>query len=326
MFYPLTFHPIFQERIWGGRKLESLYQKALPPGKIIGESWEISDRPEANSVVANGPLAGKTLAELLAADREAIMGRARTPDGKFPLLIKLLDAQDNLSLQVHPPAHRASDLGGCAKTEMWYVSAADPGALLYAGLKKGVTKNEFAEKTRTGAVAECFHQLPVGQGDSLFLPSGRVHALGKGLVIFEIQQNSDTTYRVFDWKRVDASGKSRQLHVEESLKCIDFEDFEPTLTSPDFINGTDGIRFRPLARHSLFSVDLIEIKKERFYREFNIGEPRIVGVVSGWVEILHEDAPVRLYPGQFALIPAVLMDLYLRTPEMDASIIVATPG
>src|SRR5207248_781786 len=120
MFYPLTFQPIFQERIWGGRKLETLYGKPLPPGKIIGESWEISDRADANSVVTNGPLASRTLASLMASDRDAIMGRARSPEGRFPLLIKLLDAQDNLSLQVHPPQHLAAELGGCAKTEMWY--------------------------------------------------------------------------------------------------------------------------------------------------------------------------------------------------------------
>ena len=161
MLYPLTFQPIFQERIWGGRKLQTLYGKALPSGKVIGESWEISDRADANSVVTNGPLAGRTLANLMATDQEAIIGRARSPEGRFPLLIKLLDAQDNLSLQVHPPQHLAAQLGGCAKTEMWYVSAAEPGAMLYAGLRRDVTREEFAEKTRNGTVAECFHQWPV---------------------------------------------------------------------------------------------------------------------------------------------------------------------
>src|SRR5437763_2061400 len=254
MLYPLTFEPIFQERIWGGRKLETLYGKRLPAGKVIGEAWEISDRADANSVVANGPLAGRTLASLMTSDRAAIMGRARSPEGRFPLLIKLLDAQDNLSLQVHPPQHIAVDLGGCAKTEMWYVAAAEPGALLYAGLRRGVTRDEFAEKTRNGTIAECFHQLPVHEGDSLFLPSGRVHALGKGRVIFEIQQNSDTTYQVFDWNRVDASGKPRQLHVEESLKCIDFEDFEPSLTNGELKRQSPHVLSRPLARHALFAV------------------------------------------------------------------------
>ena len=324
MLYPLTFEPIFQERIWGGRKLESLYGKKLPPGKVIGESWEISDRTDANSVVANGPLAGRTLASLMASNRDAMMGRARSPEGRFPLLIKLLDAQDNLSLQVHPPQHLASELGGCAKTEMWYVSAAEPNAMLYAGLRRNVTPDEFAAKTRAGTVAECFHQLPVREGDSLFLPSGRVHALGKGLVIFEIQQNSDTTYRVFDWNRVDSSGKPRQLHIDESLKCIDFEDFEPSLTSDSYKNVATGVRSRALVRHSLFAVDALELNANAEYRE-PITEPRVVGVVSGTVQIPHTKESITLKAGQFALIPAALNEVRIHAANA-AIVLVAAPG
>jgi mannose-6-phosphate isomerase len=324
MLYPLTFQPIFQERIWGSRNLESLYGKKLPAGKIIGESWEISDRAEANSIVANGPLAGKSLADLMSTHRAEIMGRARSPENRFPLLIKLLDAQDNLSLQVHPPAHLAEELGGCAKTEMWYVAAAEPGALLYAGLRPGVTREEFAKKTRDGSVAECFHQLPVRVGDSLFLPSGRVHALGKGLVIFEIQQNSDTTYRVFDWNRVDATGKSRQLHIEESLKCIDFEDFEPPLASEAFTHSSNGVQTRPLARHALFSVDLLQLNSGATHTE-KIREPRVIGLISGALEIPDKIAPVTLHPGQFALIPASLSELVL-TSKTNSTVLVTSPG
>jgi mannose-6-phosphate isomerase len=324
MLYPLTFHPIFQERIWGGRKLESLYGKDLPAGKVIGESWEISDRAEANSIVANGSLKGKTLHDLIAGHRNEIMGRARLPEGRFPLLIKILDAQDNLSLQVHPPQHLAASLGGSAKTEMWYVSAADPGALLYAGLRCGATREEFANKTSAGTVAECFHQLPVRSGDSLFLPSGRVHALGKGLVIFEVQQNSDTTYRVFDWNRVDAAGKPRQLHVEESLQCIDFDDFEPTLTNGAFSTLALGVRSRPLARHALFGVDLFELTKGARHLE-KIYEPRVIGVVNGAVEIPHSSESVTLGAGQFALVPAALGDFALNAKN-NATVLVAAPG
>ena len=324
MLYPLTFQPIFQERIWGGRKLETLYGKSLPPGKVIGESWEISDRPEANSIIANGPLRGKTLHDVMTSQRQAIMGLARAPEGRFPLLIKLLDAQDNLSLQVHPPQHLAASLGGQPKTEMWFVSAAEPGALIYAGLRRGVTSKQFEQKTQAGDVAECFHQVAVKTGDSLFLPSGRVHALGKGLVIFEIQQNSDTTYRVFDWNRVDASGKSRQLHVEESLKCIDFEDFEPALTADRAENIDDGITRRPLARHALFEVDQFLFKAGRRLTQ-NIREPNVIGVVTGTVEIPHPGEPVTLAAGQFALIPAGLKE-YTLVAKTDANILVASPG
>lgn len=324
MLYPLTFQPIFQERIWGGRKLESLYGKALPAGKVIGESWEISDRAEANSVIANGPLKGRTLESVMREDERGVMGRARSLEGRFPLLIKLLDAQDNLSLQVHPPARLAAQLGGAPKTEMWYVAAAEPGSRLYAGLRRGVTPEEFAKRTKDGTVAESFHVLPVKEGDSLFLPSGRVHALGKGLVIFEIQQNSDTTYRVFDWNRVDASGKPRQLHVEESLKSIDFDDFEPRLTGGEFKPLSSDVSARALSRHALFGVDLLRMDAGATHRE-SIGEARVVGVVSGTVRIPHASESVTVSSGQFALIPAALGELRLEA-QGEARVLVAAPG
>lgn len=324
MLYPLTFHPIFQDRIWGGRKLETSLQKELPPGRPIGESWEISDRPEANSVVKNGPLAGTTLATLMSSEREAMMGRARSPEGRFPLLIKLLDAQDNLSLQVHPPQGLAEQLNGCPKTEMWYVAEAEPGALIYAGLKKGVTREEFAEKTRAGTVAECFHQLPAKASSSLFLPSGRVHALGKGLLIFEIQQNSDTTYRVFDWNRVDSKGKARELHVAESLKCIDFSDFEPSFTEQVYKEVAPGVSSAPLARHALFAVDAMQLNDRARLVE-TIHEPRVVGVVSGTVRLPHPANSVTLARGEFALVPAGLGELVLEALE-DTRVLVASPG
>ena len=229
MLYPLMFQPIFKERVWGGRNLERLYQKALPPGVPIGESWEITDRPEAASVIANGPLAGKDLRWLMEHHAKELLGPARSHNGRFPLLIKLLDAEEKLSLQVHPPAHVAARLGGEPKTEMWYIADARAGAELYAGLRRGVTRAEFERRINDGTVADCFHRLPVKPGDVMFLPSGRVHAIGAGLVLFEIQQNSDTTFRVFDWNRPGLDGQPRELHVEQSLQCIDFNDFEPSL-------------------------------------------------------------------------------------------------
>ncbi len=324
MLYPLTFRPIFQERIWGGRNIEALYKKPLPEGKVIGESWEISDREGENSVVANGPLAGKSLGELMSSRRGELMGRAHSPGGRFPLLVKILDAQENLSLQVHPPESLAAGLGGVAKTEMWFVTAAEPGARLYAGLRPGATREEFAAKTRDGTVADCFHQIQARAGDSLFLPSGRVHALGKGLVIFEIQQNSDTTYRVFDWNRVDAAGKPRQLHVEESLKCIDFDDFEPALASGKFLDAGEGVETRALARHALFGVDLLRMKAGARFAEA-ITEPRVLGVVSGRIRIEDDAQPVTLAAGEFALIPAVLGKAAFVAEE-GAEILSASPG
>jgi mannose-6-phosphate isomerase len=202
VLYPLTFKPIFKERVWGGRKLEQLYAKPLPAGLAVGESWEISDRPGDVSVIGNGPYAGKDLHWLVQRHAEELLGKASRPEGRFPLLIKILDAREKLSLQVHPPAAKAAELGGEPKTEMWYIAEADPGAELYVGLKRGVGRDEFERKMKSGTVAECFHRVSVKAGDAMFLPSGRVHAIGSGLVIFEIQQNSDTTFRVFDWNRL----------------------------------------------------------------------------------------------------------------------------
>ncbi len=233
--YGLSFHPVFKERVWGGRLLEQLYHKALPPGVPIGESWEISDRPgDVSSLAGGGPLYGRDLRWLMENCERDLLGDAKSANGRFPLLVKILDAQEKLSLQVHPPAHKATELGGEPKTEAWYIAHAAPGAELYVGLKRGVTRAGFEAKIKTGGVAECFHRVPVKAGDTMFLPSGRVHAIGAGLVIFEFQQNSDTTYRVFDWNRVGLDGKPRDLHVEQSLASVDFDDFEPELVSEKF--------------------------------------------------------------------------------------------
>src|SRR5665213_1290891 len=259
MLYPFTFRPIFKERVWGGRALERLYGKNLPAGIPIGESWEISDRPGDASVISNGPLAGKDLRWLMENHERELLGEAKSANGRFPLLIKILDAQDKLSLQVHPPAGKAAALNGEPKTEAWYIADAAPGAELYVGSKRGVTRAEFEQKIKTGEVAECFHRVPVKAGDTMFLPSGRVHAIGAGLVIFEIQQNSDTTYRVFDWNRTGLDGKPRELHIAQSLASIDFSDFEPKLVETKF-SGDDKIKSRLLVRDKLFNVGHLELK------------------------------------------------------------------
>jgi mannose-6-phosphate isomerase len=305
VLYPLTFNPIFKERIWGGRSLEQLYGKALPPKVPIGESWEISDRPGDASVVANGPLAGRDLRWLMEHHAEALLGKARpTREARFPLLIKLLDAQQKLSLQVHPPAEKAAGLGGEPKTELWYIAGAAPGAELYVGLNAGVTRAVFEKKIQSGEVAECFHRVPVKPGDAMFLPSGRVHAIGAGLVIFEIQQNSDTTYRVFDWNRVGLDGKPRELHVAQSLASIDFDDFEPGLVDSGF-SAAGRFQIRPLVRHPLFKVDVFRALAQEAI-VFRQSRLRIVGALERSITITDGTSPVVLRPGQFCLLPACL--------------------
>jgi mannose-6-phosphate isomerase len=310
MLYPITFHPIFKERVWGGRELERLYHKRLPAGVPIGESWEISDRAGDVSVIANGPLAGKDLRWLMEHHAAELLGQAAAQAGRFPLLIKILDAQAKLSLQVHPPPAKAAELGGEPKTEMWFVAKAAPGAELYVGLKRGVTRGEFERKIQSGAVAECFHRVGVRSGDAMFLPSGRVHALGAGLVIFEIQQNSDTTYRVFDWNRLGLDGKLRELHIPESLASIDFEDFEPSLL-PAVWTERGGQGVRPLVRHSLFIVEA-----QRADAGVEVALPpdkmQIIGLLEGEAKLWGGGATLALVPGQFGLLPASLEQMVLR--------------
>lgn len=305
MLYPLTFRPIFKDRVWGGRELERLYGKTIPAGLPIGEAWEISDRPGDANVIAIGSLAGKSLRWLMENHAVEILGNAKpAAEGRFPLLCKILDAREKLSLQVHPPSSKAAELKGEPKTEMWFIADAAPGASLYVGLKRGVTRAEFEKKISDGSVADCFHRIPVKAGDTMFLPSGRVHAIGDGLVIFEIQQNSDTTYRVFDWNRMGLDGKPREMHVAQSLVSIDFNDFEPKLVETAF--AQDGqIQKRSLVKDPLFNVDawkldagaggLLKSKKLQ-----------IVAATSGAVEIKSGSTSVTLAAGDFSLIPASL--------------------
>jgi mannose-6-phosphate isomerase len=304
VLYPLTFHPIFKERIWGGREIEKLYGKKIPAGKIIGESWEISDRPNDESIIANGKFAGKNLHWLMENHHDELLGDAKPAnESRFPLLIKILDAREKLSLQVHPPMSKAAELKGEPKTEMWFIADAAPGAELFVGLKRGVTRATFEKKISDGSVAECFHRVGVRTGDTMFLPSGRVHAIGAGLVIFEIQQNSDTTYRVFDWNRVGLDGKPRELHIAQSLASIDFNDFEPKLVETKFAGNE--VKIRSLVNDPLFNVEVLEMKSGAS-GNLKSRKLQIVADVRGKLEVRSSSTTVSLDAGQFCLVPACL--------------------
>lgn len=312
MLYPLTFHPIFKERIWGGRRLAALYGKDLTAGKTIGESWEITDRPEGVSEIANGPLAGRNLRWLMEQHGAEVLGRPVNPGERFPWLIKILDCEDDLSLQVHPPARLAAELKGEPKTEMWFVAAAEPGAKLYVGLKHGVTRAEFERAVAAGSVAGCFHMVPVQTGDTMFVPSGRVHALGRGNVIFEIQQNSDTTYRVFDWNRVGLDGQPRELHLAQSLASIDFADFEPGLV--DSVWKPDGpAQSRELVRHELFHIHHLRLPAAcRLSVNPAQQGPIVLAVTAGSIEVIGEFGATAVPAGGFCLLPAVVPAVEIR--------------
>lgn len=229
------FEPIYKERVWGGTGFSKKLNRSVPDNLKIGESWEIVDRDEDQSEVTSGKHKGFTLRQLIADHSEYLMGPTWPKDNPFPLLIKWLDCSERLSLQVHPPKEISDQLGGEPKTENWYVFSATPQAGLFVGLKKNVDKGIFTEALNQNRAEKFCHRVSSQDGDSILVKSGRIHAIDAGNLILEIQQNSDTTYRVFDWERVGLDGKPRTLHIDQSLKCIDFADYEPMpiKTSPD---------------------------------------------------------------------------------------------
>jgi mannose-6-phosphate isomerase len=262
--------PIYQERVWGGRKLAGSLGRQLPEGPI-GESWEIVDRPEADSPVTGS---GQTLSELRSAKAGWLMGPDWPAERPFPILVKWLDCRERLSLQVHPPADVAPRLGGEPKTENWYIVEAEEGAALLAGLREGVTREAFAEALQQQRLEPLLGRLPATPGNSLFVRSGRLHAIDAGNLILEIQQNSDTTCRVYDWGRTGLDGKPRQLHVDESMASIDFADVEPKLLYP---SGKECV----LADAEEFRLRRLELAAGEQIG-FAAGEqPRILSVVSG---------------------------------------------
>lgn len=289
---PITFKPLYMERVWGGRELERIYGRTLPqPERPFGESWEIVDRDQHQSVVDAGPLAGATLHELWTQRREEIFGAGCPAHPRFPILIKVLDARDDLSIQVHPPVHLAASLQGEPKTEMWFIADCNPGAKLYVGLKRGVTRADFEKAIQTGSVAECVHAVQPQPGDSIFIASGRCHAIGAGFLIHEIQQNSDTTYRVFDWNRLGLDGQPRELHVAQSLASIDFNDFEPGMDTP---------QGDTLAACEYFKTDKRTLAAGATVGNPVVGRFSIVSVVEGE---LRSSAGRKFGKGQFLLLP-----------------------
>jgi len=307
---PIVFSPIYMTRVWGGRSLEESYERKLPDPQPYGESWELTDRPDEQSVVKSGPYTGKTLHDLWKDHREEVFGANLTGD-RFPLLIKILDARDDLSIQVHPPTDLAPSLGGEPKTEMWYIADCEPDAKLYIGFKEGVTREEFEQAIADGTVEEKVHAVTPNPGDSIFIPSGRLHAIGAGFLIFEIQQNSDTTYRVFDWNRVGLDGNPRDLHVEQSMKSIDFEDFEPAMDTP--VDGT-------LATCEFFQVDRVELEAGE-----SIQSPdarfSILSVISGEIRSQSGES---FKKGDFLLLPKGGCEL---TASVNAEVLQTTiPG
>lgn len=318
--YPLIFEPILLEKVWGGRRL-GRYGKRLPDGRDIGESWELADLDATaasgagggaqRSVIANGSLRGRTLREAMALWGADLLGAARpTQSGGFPLLVKLLDARENLSVQVHPsPAYAAAHPGCHVKTECWYVLEAEPGSVIYKGTRPGVTPAAFRAHIADGTVADDLIAVPAIPGDCHLLPSGTCHALGAGVLVAEVQTPSDTTFRVYDWGRA-----GRGLHVEEALGCIEFG---PALAVARRTAGPGAAR---LAHTSAYTMEHVEGATEWCARAHTCV---VVMAVRGSAEIEVGDECQRVSAGEVALVPAAIAaDAVVRVDDSSAALCV----
>lgn len=329
-FPPLVFEPLYRSYLWGGRRLASKLGKNLPAEGIWAESWEIVDHPQGQSVVKNGPWQGWTLGRLLSEHREAILGQeslvclegseGRRHVSRFPLLLKYLDCQNVLSVQVHPDdayglQMASPDLG---KTEAWYIIDAEPGSVLYAGLKPSVSRKDLADAIEAGKTEECLNAIYPQAGDCIFIPAGTVHALGAGLLVAEIQQASDCTFRLYDWNRVDAVGKSRPLHIDQALEVIDFEQAPIERVSARHVPH----------RNTQELVDCDKFRLVRFDRPsryaLDLPTCRIVTVPKGTATIETDYGSIELSAGDSALIPQACAQASLVVGP-DTTVLAAEP-
>jgi len=314
---PLTFAPILKPKVWGGQRLAG-YGKDLGTMDAVGESWELADLPDSieggRSIIDHGPLAGKTLHSLLEEDPAWIMGRVPlSPEGGFPLLIKYLDARENLSMQVHPDADWVRDHpGDHLKTESWLVLEADAGALLYKGIREGVEPDQFARAIEDGSIVDLVETVPARVGECHDLPSGTCHALGAGILVAEIQTPSDTTFRVFDWGRTD-----RTLHVEQAMHCIAFEPVAP-MTAPHQLQD-DSMRTTLLSNTSQYVIERIDAITDHTLTLVPRDAPEVLMVLSG-LGVLDGPGAIPMEAGRTILLPATLDSTEARL-EAGASIL-----
>lgn len=296
--YPLKFTPIYKERIWGGSNLRKVFGRQLP-GDCIGESWEISGHDSSTSVVTNGNLAGKNINELMAEFKERLMGKTFKNQICFPLLIKIIDANDKLSIQVHPEDKYAYQVEGEAgKTEAWYVINAKEDAKIVYGLRKDITKEDFIKAVKSNRIGDTLKIEPVVAGDMIFVPAGAVHALLEGVMVYEVQQNSDTTYRVYDYDRVGDDGKKRELHIEKAIEVINFKE-QPSCS---FKNNYIHCQY--------FTMEKMMIQGEKTEKTNN--QFIIYCVAAGTGEIVYKDIVESLQAGETVLIPACLDDFTIK--------------
>jgi mannose-6-phosphate isomerase len=313
LLYPMTFDPVFKDYPWGGRNLETLFGRSLPPG-IVAESWDVAAHPNGSSTINNGPLAGKTLPEVMDMLGVALVGEhnARALDQRrFPLLVKLLDCNRWLSIQVHPnDAYGLAHEGEWGKTEMWVVLYAEPGAELIYGFAAGMTKEKYAAVIGGEQSTDGLYRLQVKQNDVIFVPSGAVHALGPGIVVAEIQQNSDTTYRIYDWAR------PRPLHIRQALDVLDFSLIEPEPVSPKLMVDDEGFKVEQLVACPYFETERLAMPAG--YEFFGLCDAttfELWGAIGGKATIYSDAEPVTLSAVQWALLPAEMGEFQVQADE-----------
>ena len=305
--YPLLFEPVYKHMIWGGSKISSeaglnLKEDELP----VGESWLIADRNDGQTVVSNGPHKGLSLSELIEKHPGKIVSSKHRPGDPFPLIIKIIDAGERLSLQVHPDEIVARKYPGSeAKTEMWYVLEHTPGANIYAGLRHDKTQLQFRTRIGTDKIEECLQKFPSRDGDAYYIPSGTVHAIGEGNLILEIHQNSNTTYRVYDWGRVKKDGESRELHVEQALDSIHFKDRTLPLIRCDESTITANKKRNLVRYNKYFNSEELKIISD-FFSNTSSKTFHILSAVNSSFSVKYNDGVVKVDKGRSCLLPAAL--------------------
>lgn len=323
--YPLVFAPIYKEVMWGGDKLATIMKREIPPhSDPIGEAWEIVDRDDAVSVVENGPLKGCTIRRLIEYYGKDLVGH-QFNGGRFPLLVKLIDAGKRLSLQVHPDEAACARTSGIEpKTEMWYIIHADKGAKIIAGLRNDTTKVQFLQNIASQEVERTLQIFDSVPGDAYFIKAGKVHAIGAGNLLLEIQQNSNTTFRISDWGRVDANGKSRELHIDAARDCIDFTDRTvPRITGP--CDSTDRNRKYPVVNTCpFFKVEDLRLVETWRDNTFTTSSFHIITAVNESVTVGREDRTVVLKAGTSCLIPAAFGPYQIAVPAGKHATVVKT--
>ncbi len=321
--YPLRIEPIYQYRLWGGRRLANLLSAPLPDGPI-GEAWVLSDRDDYASRVANGPLKGQTISLLLEQFPEQLMGKLAHRFRRFPLLLKFLDAREMLSVQVHPSDTHTELLpaGETGKTEAWVVLEAGTGSRIYAGLKPDTTADDLRRALTNGSVADHLMCFTPKSGDGVFLPAGTVHALGGDIVVFEVQQNSDVTFRLYDWDHVDAkTGKPRKLQVDQALVCINFAQGAVGPVVPD-------IETTAVERERLFHCEHFWLWRLRGQLPFTVGAagmPRMLVCIEGAGQVEYAGANYAVGKGDVLLLPAVAGACAFRPANAVSLLEIAIP-